>query len=69
MPTPLVLAPRTMFEKVWQQHVVASPEGKQLPATGLRYELLRVERRYQYYRRDGRWEYEPVKSTRRTAGA
>src|ERR1700761_6887246 len=28
MPTPLVLAPRTMFEKVWQQHVVASPEGE-----------------------------------------
>ncbi|HEY4357988.1 MAG TPA: 3-isopropylmalate dehydratase large subunit [Acidobacteriaceae bacterium] len=28
MSTPLVLAPRTMFEKVWQQHVVASPEGE-----------------------------------------
>jgi alpha-2-macroglobulin len=47
--------------------VVAAPDGKQLPASGLRYELLRVERRYQYYRRDGRWDYEPVKSVRRIA--
>jgi uncharacterized protein YfaS (alpha-2-macroglobulin family) len=45
--------------------IVASPDGKQLAASGLRYELLKIERRYQYYRRDGRWEYEPVKSTRR----
>src|SRR6476661_1187487 len=45
--------------------IVASPDGKQLAASGLRYELLKVERRYQYYRRDGRWEYEPVKTTRR----
>jgi uncharacterized protein YfaS (alpha-2-macroglobulin family) len=47
--------------------IVASPDGKQLAASGLRYELLKVERRYQYYRRDGRWEYEPVKSSRRIA--
>src|SRR5581483_468605 len=47
--------------------VVAAPDGKQLAATGLRYELLRVERRYQYYRRDGRWDWEPVKSVRRVA--
>ena len=45
--------------------IVAAPDGKQLAASGLRYELLKIERRYQYYRRDGRWEYEPVKSTRR----
>src|SRR5436305_2824793 len=45
--------------------IVVSPDGKQLAASGLRYELLQIERRYQYYRRDGRWEYEPVKSTRR----
>jgi uncharacterized protein YfaS (alpha-2-macroglobulin family) len=29
--------------------------------------LLRVESRYQWYRRDGRWDYEPIKSTRRVA--
>jgi uncharacterized protein YfaS (alpha-2-macroglobulin family) len=47
--------------------IVASPEGQRLAARGLRYELLRVERRYQWYRRDGRWDYEPVKLTRRVA--
>jgi uncharacterized protein YfaS (alpha-2-macroglobulin family) len=47
--------------------IVVSPDGKQLATSGLRYELLKIERRYQYYRRDGRWEYEPVKSTRRMA--
>src|SRR5688500_13341268 len=47
--------------------IVATPDGKQLAASGLRYELLKIERRYQYYRRDGRWEYEPVKSTKRMA--
>ncbi len=45
--------------------IVASPDGKPLPAQGVRYELVKIERRYQYYRRDGRWEYEPVKSTQR----
>src|SRR3954467_9251800 len=45
--------------------IVVSPDGKQLAGSGLRYELLKIERRYQYSRRDGRWEYEPVKSTRR----
>jgi len=33
----------------------------------LRYELLKVETRYQYYRRDGVWNYEPVKTTKRVA--
>src|SRR6476619_3287308 len=47
--------------------IVVSPDGKQLAGSGLRYELLKIERRYQYYRRDGRWEYEPVKSTKRQA--
>ena len=47
--------------------IVVAPDGKQLAGSGLRYELLKIERRYQYYRRDGRWEYEPVKSTRRMA--
>src|SRR5262249_26861350 len=45
--------------------VLASPDGKQQAVNGLRYELLRIERRYQYYRRDGRWDYEPIKSVSR----
>ena len=47
--------------------VVAAPDGKPLARSGLRWELLKVERRYQWYRQDGRWEYEPVKLTRRIA--
>ncbi|MFN5451598.1 MAG: alpha-2-macroglobulin family protein, partial [Bradyrhizobium sp.] len=30
-----------------------------------RYELLKIESRYQWYRQNSYWEYEPVKSTRR----
>ncbi len=47
--------------------VLVAPDNKPLAASGLRYELLRVETRYQYYRRDGHWEYEPIKTTRRIA--
>ena len=47
--------------------VVAAPDGKTLAAGGLRYELLKIEQRYQWYRRDGRWDYEPIKLTRRVA--
>ncbi|HEX2216179.1 MAG TPA: alpha-2-macroglobulin [Xanthobacteraceae bacterium] len=45
--------------------VMVSPDGRALERKGLRYELLKVEQRYQWYRQDGRWEFEPVKSTRR----
>src|SRR5581483_5495952 len=47
--------------------VVASPDGNQVARGGLRYELLKVETRYQYYRRDGSWNFEPVKTTKRVA--
>ncbi|MEA2936553.1 MAG: alpha-2-macroglobulin, partial [Alphaproteobacteria bacterium] len=47
--------------------IVAAPEGTTLARTGLRYELLKVETRYQWYRRDGSWDFEPVKLTRRVA--
>ncbi len=45
--------------------ILATPDGKPAAGRGLRYELMRVDRRYQYYRRNGNWEYEPVKTTRR----
>jgi uncharacterized protein YfaS (alpha-2-macroglobulin family) len=45
--------------------VFASPDGKTLPRAGLRYELLKLESRYQWYRQNSYWEYEPVKSTTR----
>jgi alpha-2-macroglobulin len=47
--------------------VLAAPDGTSLARTGLRYELLKVETKYQWYRRDGSWDFEPVKSTKRVA--
>ena len=47
--------------------VFAAPDGKTLARSNLRYELLKVETRYQWYRQQGGWEYEPVKLTRRVA--
>ena len=46
---------------------LSRPTASAVARSGLRYELLKVERRYQWYRRDGRWEYEPVKKTTRVA--
>ena len=47
---------------------VVSPDGAMLRRSGLRWELLKVETRYQWYRADWRrWSYEAVKSTRRVA--
>jgi alpha-2-macroglobulin len=43
------------------------PDGKQLARDGLRYELMKIESRYQWYRQNSSWDYEPVKSTSRVA--
>src|SRR6195256_311110 len=47
--------------------VFVAPDGKPLTRDGLRYELLKLESRYQWYRQGSSWEYEPVKSTTRVA--
>ena len=47
--------------------VFVAPDGKPLARDGLRYELLKLESRYQWYRQSSSWEYEPVKSTKRVA--
>ena len=47
--------------------VVVSPEGAALARSGVRYELLKVETKYQWYRREGSWDFEPVKTTKRLA--
>src|SRR5262245_47684930 len=47
--------------------VVAAPDGTALARSGLRYELLKIETRYQWYRRDGSWDFEPIRLTRRVA--
>ncbi len=47
--------------------VVAAPDGKPLARTGLHYELVKLETKYQWYRRDNLWSFEPVKLTKRVA--
>src|SRR5256885_11356376 len=46
--------------------IMVGPDGGAVAQRGLHYELLRIETHYQFYRRDGSWNYEPVdrKSTR-----
>jgi uncharacterized protein YfaS (alpha-2-macroglobulin family) len=41
--------------------------GKQVAKPGVKWELFRVENNYQWYRTDGMWNYEPVKTTRKVA--
>ena len=47
--------------------ILVAPDGKALARPRLRYEVLKIESRYQWYRRDGSWGYEPIKLTRRVA--
>jgi uncharacterized protein YfaS (alpha-2-macroglobulin family) len=47
--------------------LMAAPDGAKLARSGLRYDLYRIESRYQWYKQDGSWQFEPVKSTRRVA--
>ncbi len=47
--------------------VVAAPNGVATPQKGLHYELLRIDTHYQFYKRDGQWNFEPVKTTTRVA--
>ncbi|HXG78301.1 MAG TPA: alpha-2-macroglobulin, partial [Methyloceanibacter sp.] len=47
--------------------VMVAPDGKPVAATGLKWQLLNVETKYQWYRSGGNWSYEPIKVTRRVA--
>jgi uncharacterized protein YfaS (alpha-2-macroglobulin family) len=47
--------------------VFVAPDNKPVARKALRYELLRVDTRYQWYRQNGVWEFEPVKTTTRVA--
>lgn len=47
--------------------VMVAPDGKALAKSGVRYDLLRVETSYQWYRQNGQWAFEPVKRTMRIA--
>jgi hypothetical protein len=45
--------------------VVVTPDGAPLAQKGLRYQLSLIETHYQFYKRDGQWNFEPVKTTTR----
>ncbi|MGA7544888.1 MAG: alpha-2-macroglobulin [Methyloceanibacter sp.] len=47
--------------------VMVAPDGKPMTKTGLHWQLLRVDSKYQWYRSNGYWQYEPIKVTRRVA--
>jgi alpha-2-macroglobulin len=46
--------------------VVAAPDGTTV-AQGLHYQLLRIDTHYQFYKRDGVWNFEPVETTTRVS--
>ncbi|MDP2411792.1 MAG: alpha-2-macroglobulin [Pseudolabrys sp.] len=50
------------FDVVW-----VAPDGRSIAKSGLKYELLRVETSYQWYKQDGQWQFEPIKRTERVA--
>jgi uncharacterized protein YfaS (alpha-2-macroglobulin family) len=47
--------------------VLVAADGKPMARNGLRYELLRVDTSYQWYRQNGQWDFEPIKRTERVA--
>jgi uncharacterized protein YfaS (alpha-2-macroglobulin family) len=47
--------------------ILVGADGKPAAAKGLRWELKRLEARWQWYSRDGSWSFEPVTHTRRIA--
>jgi alpha-2-macroglobulin len=47
--------------------VMVAPDGKAVSKTGLGWQLLRIDSKYQWYRSEGYWQYEPIKVTRRVA--
>ncbi len=47
--------------------IVVDEFSKALDASGLRWTLSRIDRRYQWYRHDGRWSFEPITSSHRVA--
>ena len=47
--------------------IMAAPDGALIDRKGLKYELLRVETSYQWYRENGQWNFEPIRRTQRIA--
>ena len=49
------------------QTMLVGTDNKPMPTTGLKWELLRLEQRWQWYNRDNDWSYETQTATRRIA--
>ena len=47
--------------------IVVGADGARLPRRGVTWSLYQLSNDYQWYQTDGRWSYEPVKSSRRIA--
>ncbi|WP_048644869.1 alpha-2-macroglobulin family protein [Nitratireductor soli] len=43
--------------------IAVDPDGQRIAMPGVKWSLLKVERRYQWYRNEGSWNYEPITST------
>jgi hypothetical protein len=47
--------------------IMATGEGKRVARTGVKWQLSRISRNYQWFFKDGRWAYEAIKTSRRVA--
>lgn len=47
--------------------IMVAPDGTRIGAGGIEWTVERIETDYQWYRSGGRWQYEPVTSSRRVA--
>ena len=47
--------------------VMVAPDGKPMAEPGFAGSCSRIDSKYQWYRSDGYWQYEPIKVTRRVA--
>ncbi|MGL4728671.1 MAG: alpha-2-macroglobulin, partial [Bosea sp. (in: a-proteobacteria)] len=47
--------------------IMAYGDGRRIARTGVKWQLSRVSRNYQWFFKEGRWNYEAVKSVRRVA--
>ncbi len=47
--------------------ILVDEDGKRATGKGFRWQLMRLDQRWQWYSRDGRWAYEPITITRKIA--
>src|SRR6185295_2814353 len=47
--------------------IVLGADGKPVASKDLKWQLMQLEQRWQWYSRDGSWNFEPITQTRRVA--